>query len=103
MRNHLGTGARSQRPTRRDVLWVAGAGALAAGGLARPAIAQTRNVSFDPALGVPKGPNLMTFCCQSERLLAEGRAECRYSHGNGSVGAAQAIGKGLFFESPDRT
>jgi NitT/TauT family transport system substrate-binding protein len=90
MRKHLGTSA---RPSRRDVLRVAAVGALAAGGLARPAIAQTRNVTFTLPW-VPEGPNLMSFVAKANGYWKGLNVDI--AKGTGSVGAAQAVGNGQF-------
>ncbi len=93
MANHLGADGRSKRPSRRDVLRVAAVGALAAGGLARPAIAQSRNVTLTLPW-VPEGPNLMTFVAKANGYWKGLNVDI--AKGTGSVGAAQAVGNGQF-------
>ncbi|AMN41102.1 ABC transporter substrate-binding protein [Rhodoplanes sp. Z2-YC6860] len=83
------------RPTRRDVLRGAAIGALAAGGLARPAIAQTRNVTLTLPW-VPEGPNLMTFVAKANGYWSKEKLNVDIAKGTGSVGAAQAVGNGQF-------
>ena len=95
MTSHLGAGGPSKQPTRRDVLRVAAVGALAAGGLARPAIAQTRNVTLTLPW-VPEGPNLMTFVAKANGYWSKAGLNVDIAKGTGSVGAAQAIGNGQF-------
>ncbi len=95
MRKHLGNGARSQGLTRRDVLRFAAVGAIAAGGLARPAIAQTRNVTLTLPW-VPEGPNLMTFVAKANGYWSKAGLNVDIAKGTGSVGAAQAVGNGQF-------
>ena len=97
MRNHLRTGSHLPRPSRRDVLRVAGlgAGAVAAGTFPRPAIAQARNVTFTLPW-VPEGPNLMTFVAKANGYWSRAGLNVEITKGTGSTGAAQAIGNGQF-------
>jgi ABC-type nitrate/sulfonate/bicarbonate transport system substrate-binding protein len=92
MRKQVRTGS---RPTRRDVLRVAGMGALAASGFARPAIAQARNVAFTLPW-VPEGPSLMTYVAKANGYWSKAGMNVDIAKGSGSVGAAQAIGNGQF-------
>src|SRR5258708_12354531 len=88
-------GAQLLRPTRRDVLRVAAIGAVAAGGLASPAVAQQRNISFTLPW-VPEGPNLITFVAKANGYWSKAGLNVDIAKGSGSVGAAQAIGNGQF-------
>jgi NitT/TauT family transport system substrate-binding protein len=88
-------GARSPVLTRRDVLRTAAMGTLAAGGFAKPAIAQQRNVSFTLPW-VPEGPNLITFVAKVNGYWSKAGLNVDIAKGSGSVGAAQAIGLGQF-------
>jgi NitT/TauT family transport system substrate-binding protein len=81
--------------TRRDVLRTAAIGAVAVGGLASPAIAQQRNVTFTLPW-VPEGPNLITFVAKANGYWSKAGLNVDIAKGAGSVGAAQAIGNGQF-------
>jgi NitT/TauT family transport system substrate-binding protein len=95
MTNAGNYGARSLPPTRRDVLRTAVIGAVAVGGLASPAIAQQRNVTFTLPW-VPEGPNLITFVAKANGYWSKAGLNVDITKGAGSVGAAQAIGNGQF-------
>src|SRR5271170_3338500 len=87
--------SRRLRPTRRDVLRAAGLGAVAATGFGRPAIAQQRNITFTLPW-VPEGPNLITFVAKANGYWSKAGLDVDIAKGTGSVGAAQAIGRGQF-------
>jgi NitT/TauT family transport system substrate-binding protein len=89
------TGARLDRPTRRDVLRTFAMGAFAAGALASPVIAQRRNVTFTLPW-VPEGPNLITFVAKANGYWSKAGLDVDIAKGSGSIGAAQAIGNGQF-------
>jgi NitT/TauT family transport system substrate-binding protein len=95
MANSQVVGARSWRPSRRDVLRTLTIGAAAAGGLASPAIAQRRTVAFTLPW-VPEGPNLITFVAKANGYWSKAGLDVDIAKGIGSVGAAQAIGNGQF-------
>src|ERR1700733_14661357 len=85
--------SRRLRPTRRDVLRVAGLGAIAVTGFASPAIAQQRNVTFTLPW-VPEGPNLITFVAKANGYWSKAGLEADIAKGTGSGAAAQAHGNG---------
>ncbi len=87
-------GAELPRLTRRQVLGTA-AGAVAAAGLASPAIAQQRNITFTLPW-VPEGPNLNSFVAKANGYWSKAGLDVSISKGTGSVAAAQAIGNGQF-------
>ena len=92
----IGMGAsRRLRPTRRDILRVAGLGAIAVTGFGSPAVAQQRNISFTLPW-VPEGPNLITFVAKANGYWSKAGLNVDIAKGSGSVGAAQAIGNGQF-------
>jgi NitT/TauT family transport system substrate-binding protein len=79
--------------TRRDVLRTAAMGAAAATGVASPAIAETRNISFTLPW-VPEGPNLISFVAKAKGYWPGLNVDI--AKGTGSVAAAQVIGNGQF-------
>jgi NitT/TauT family transport system substrate-binding protein len=87
--------SRRLRPTRRDVLRMAGLGAIAVTGIASPAVAQQRNITFTLPW-VPEGPNLITFVAKANGYWSKAGLNVDIAKGSGSVGAAQAIGNGQF-------
>jgi len=88
-------GTRPLQMTRRQLLGAAAMGAAAAGGIAMPAIAQQRNVTFTLPW-VPEGPNLNTFVAKANGYWSKAGLNVDIAKGTGSVAAAQAIGNGRF-------
>jgi len=88
-------GTRPLQMTRRQLLGAAAMGAAAAVGIAMPAIAQQRNVTFTLPW-VPEGPNLNTFVAKANGYWSKAGLNVDIAKGTGSVAAAQAIGNGRF-------
>jgi NitT/TauT family transport system substrate-binding protein len=80
--------------TRRQVL-AAGSGLALAAGFSRPTLAQQRKISFTLPW-VPEGPNLISFVAKANGYWSKAGLDVDIARGTGSVGAAQAIGRGQF-------
>ena len=89
-----GTVAASRlRLTRRAMLRAIGG--IAITGIARPAVALQRDISFTLPW-IPEGPNLITFVAKANGYWSKAGLNVDIAKGSGSVGAAQAIGNGQF-------
>lgn len=83
-------------PSRRNMLQgIAGLGVTAASGIASPALAERRNITFTLPWA-PEGPNLMSFVAKAKGYWSRNGLDVEIARGTGSVTAAQAIGRGSF-------
>jgi len=83
-----GTVAASRlRLTRRAMLRAIGG--IAITGIARPAVALQRDISFTLPW-IPEGPNLITFVAKANGYWSKAGLNVDIAKGSGSVGAAQA-------------